>query len=45
MWVSSPRYRRRALFDAAAERGVQFVKGSDFVLEGYDSSCASPTRV
>jgi 2-aminoadipate transaminase len=27
-----------ALFDAAAARGVQFVKGSDFVLEGGDSS-------
>ena len=27
-----------ALFDAAAERGVQFVKGTDFVLEGYESS-------
>jgi 2-aminoadipate transaminase len=22
----------------AADRGVQFVKGSDFVLEGYESS-------
>ena len=27
-----------ALFDAAAERGVQFVKGSDFVLEGAGSA-------
>jgi 2-aminoadipate transaminase len=27
-----------ALFDAAAARGVQFVKGSDFVLEGGDNS-------
>ena len=27
-----------ALFDAAAERGVQFVKGTDFVLEGGESS-------
>ena len=27
-----------ALFAAAAERGVQFVKGTDFVLEGGDSS-------
>jgi DNA-binding transcriptional MocR family regulator len=27
-----------ALFDAAAQRGVQFVKGRDFVLEGYESS-------
>jgi 2-aminoadipate transaminase len=27
-----------ALFTAAAERGVQFVKGSDFVLDGGESS-------
>ena len=27
-----------AMFDAASERGVQFVKGSDFVLEGGESS-------
>ncbi len=27
-----------ALFDAAATRGVQFVKGSDFLLEGGDNS-------
>ena len=27
-----------ALFAAAAERGVQFVKGSDFVLEGGEES-------
>jgi 2-aminoadipate transaminase len=27
-----------ALFDAAAARGVQFVKGTDFVLEGGESS-------
>jgi DNA-binding transcriptional MocR family regulator len=27
-----------ALFEAAAARGVQFVKGSDFVLDGGDSS-------
>jgi DNA-binding transcriptional MocR family regulator len=27
-----------ALFEAATERGVQFVKGSDFVLDGADSS-------
>jgi DNA-binding transcriptional MocR family regulator len=26
------------LFDAAARRGVQFVKGEDFVLEGGESS-------
>jgi DNA-binding transcriptional MocR family regulator len=39
MWVELPRGTDvNALFDAAAERGVQFVKGSDFVLEGYESS-------
>ena len=27
-----------ALFEAASQRGVQFVKGTDFVLEGGDSS-------
>jgi DNA-binding transcriptional MocR family regulator len=39
MWVDMPRGTDvAALFDAAAERGVQFVKGSDFVLEGAGSS-------
>ncbi len=39
MWVELPRGTDvDALFDAAAQRGVQFVKGSDFVLEGYESS-------
>ena len=39
MWVELPRGTDvDALFDAAAERGVQFVKGTDFVLEGYESS-------
>jgi 2-aminoadipate transaminase len=39
MWVELPRGTDvDALFDAAAARGVQFVKGSDFVLEGYESS-------
>jgi DNA-binding transcriptional MocR family regulator len=39
MWVEMPRGTDvGALFDAAARRGVQFVKGSDFVLEGYESS-------
>jgi 2-aminoadipate transaminase len=39
MWVELPRGTDvDALFDAAADRGVQFVKGSDFVLEGYESS-------
>ena len=46
MWVELPRGTDvDALFDAAAERGVQFVKGNDFVLEGYESDrCAWPTR-
>jgi 2-aminoadipate transaminase len=39
MWVELPRGTDvGALFTAAAERGVQFVKGSDFVLDGADSS-------
>jgi 2-aminoadipate transaminase len=39
LWVDLPRGADVAgLFDAAAERGVQFVKGSDFVLEGGESS-------
>jgi 2-aminoadipate transaminase len=39
MWVELPRGTDvKALFDAAAQRGVQFIKGSDFVLEGYESS-------
>ena len=39
MWVDLPRGTDvGALFTAAAERNVQFVKGSDFVLEGADSS-------
>jgi DNA-binding transcriptional MocR family regulator len=39
MWVELPRGTDvAALFDAAADRGVQFVRGSDFVLEGYESS-------
>jgi 2-aminoadipate transaminase len=37
LWVELPRGTDfAALFDAAASRGVQFVKGSDFVLEGAD---------
>jgi 2-aminoadipate transaminase len=37
LWVELPRGADvAALFDAAARRGVQFVKGSDFVLEGAD---------
>jgi DNA-binding transcriptional MocR family regulator len=37
LWVELPRGTDvDALFDAAASRGVQFVKGSDFVLEGAD---------
>jgi DNA-binding transcriptional MocR family regulator len=39
LWVDLPRGSDvNALFKAAAERGVQFVKGSDFVLEGGGSS-------
>jgi DNA-binding transcriptional MocR family regulator len=37
LWVQLPRGTDvDALFDAAARRGVQFVKGSDFVLEGAE---------
>jgi 2-aminoadipate transaminase len=39
LWVDLPRGTDvGALFVAASERDVQFVKGSDFVLEGADSS-------
>jgi 2-aminoadipate transaminase len=39
MWVELPRGTDvQALFEAAADRNVQFVKGTDFVLEGYESS-------
>jgi DNA-binding transcriptional MocR family regulator len=39
LWVDLPDGTDvSALFDAAAARGVQFVKGTDFVLEGYESS-------
>jgi 2-aminoadipate transaminase len=39
LWVDLPRGTDvGALFTAAAERDVQFVKGSDFVLEGAESS-------
>jgi 2-aminoadipate transaminase len=39
LWLELPRGTDvNALFKAAAERGVQFVKGSDFVLEGAESS-------
>jgi 2-aminoadipate transaminase len=39
LWVELPRgVDVDALFDTAAARGVQFVKGSDFVLEGGESS-------
>jgi DNA-binding transcriptional MocR family regulator len=39
LWVELPRGTDvSALFDAAGRRGVQFVKGSDFVLEGADDS-------
>jgi 2-aminoadipate transaminase len=39
MWVELPKGTDvKALFAAAAERNVQFVKGTDFVLDGYESS-------
>jgi DNA-binding transcriptional MocR family regulator len=39
LWVELPRGTDVAgMFTAAAERGLQFVKGSDFVLEGAESS-------
>jgi DNA-binding transcriptional MocR family regulator len=39
MWVQLPRGTDvNALFSAAAERDLQFVKGSDFVLEGGNDS-------
>jgi len=39
LWVELPRGTDvDALFEAAAERGVAFVKGTDFVLEGGESS-------
>jgi DNA-binding transcriptional MocR family regulator len=39
LWLDLPRGTDvDAIFTAAADRGVQFVKGSDFVLEGGESS-------
>lgn len=39
VWVDLPEGSDvQALFEVAAERGVQFVKGSDFLLEGGESS-------
>jgi len=39
LWVDLPNGTDvAAIFDAAARRGVQFVKGTDFVLEGGTSS-------
>jgi 2-aminoadipate transaminase len=39
LWVDLPRGTDvSALYEAAAERGVVFVKGSDFVLDGAQSS-------
>jgi DNA-binding transcriptional MocR family regulator len=39
LWLELPRGSDvDALFTAASDRGVQFVKGSDFVLEGGESS-------
>ena len=39
MWVELPEGTDvDALFEAAAERGVQFVKGTDFLLEGGENT-------
>ena len=39
LWVDLPEGSDvAAMFDAAAERGVQFVKGTDFMLDGGESS-------
>ena len=39
LWIDLPEGTDgQALFEAAAERGLQFVKGTDFFLEGGDSS-------
>jgi DNA-binding transcriptional MocR family regulator len=39
LWLDLPKGTNvEALFTAAAERGVQFVKGTDFVLEGGEES-------
>ena len=39
LWLELPRGADvDAMFTVAAERGVQFVKGSDFVFEGGESS-------
>ena len=45
MWVELPEGTDvDGLFAAAGERGVTFVKGSDFLLEGGGTRCAWPTR-
>jgi len=39
MWVTLPEGTEvNALFDAAAERGVAFVKGTDFLMEGGENT-------
>ena len=39
MWVTLPQGTDvHALFHAAAERGVSFVKGTDFLLEGGENT-------
>jgi DNA-binding transcriptional MocR family regulator len=39
MWVTLPEGTDvNRLFDAAAERGVAFVKGTDFLLEGGENT-------
>ena len=45
MWVELPEGTDvDRLFAAAGERGVTFVKGTDFLLEGGQNTCDWPTR-
>jgi DNA-binding transcriptional MocR family regulator len=45
MWVELPEGTSVADLEVAAkERGVVFVKGTDFLLEGGENACAWPTR-
>ena len=45
LWVDLPeRHGRRRALRRRGRRGVQFVKGSDFVLEGGEVTCGWPTR-
>ena len=38
MWVELPGVSIEKLFPVAKEHGVEFVKGSDFLLEGGDNA-------